>query len=166
MSRPLDRRAALAAFAACALVPVAALAQGPVRLRGFRVDVGPLRAAVGDPTAGWMQQSLTAALAQSLAPYISSGDPYAATLVARIANVYLGSSSGGPNFFMQGQDTVEGDLVLHGPRGGVVSEVPLRAITSYLPNGSNIAQPVQWNHSRVDALAQAFAGWVPSQLHL
>jgi hypothetical protein len=160
----MTRRAALSAFGAMAFVPVAAFAQGPLRLRAVRVDVGPLRANAGDPTAAWMEQSLTAALARSVGPYLVPGDRNGATLVARIAYVYLGSSGGGPNFFNQGQDTVEGDLVVHGPRGA--TEIPLRAITTYLVNGSNIAQPVQWNRSRVDALAQAFAGWVPRQLGL
>jgi len=165
MSIELTRRAALTALGACVLAPASALAQGPLRLRAVRVDVGPLRANAGDPTAAWMEQSLTAALARSVGPYLVPGDRSGATLVARIAYVYLGTSGGGPNFFNQGQDTVEGDLVVRGPHG-VVTEVPLRAITNYLPNGSNISQPVQWNRSRIDALAQAFAGWVPSQLSL
>ncbi|HXZ16958.1 MAG TPA: hypothetical protein VEH77_13440 [Roseiarcus sp.] len=164
MSTVLSRRAALTALGAFVLAPASALAQGGLRLRAVRVDVGPLRASAGDPTAVWMEQSLTAALARSVGPYLVPGDRNGATLIARIAYVYLGTSGGGPNFFNQGQDTVEGDLVVRGPRGA--SEIPLRAIASYLVNGSNISQPVQWNRARIDALAQAFAGWVPSQLGL
>jgi hypothetical protein len=164
MSIELNRRAALTALGACVLAPASALAQGPLRLRAVRVDVGPLRANAGDPTAAWMEQSLTGALARTLAPYLAPGDRNGATLTARVAYVYLGTSGGGVNFFNQGQDTVVGDLVVRGPRGA--SEIPLRAITTYLVNGSNISQPVLWNRSRIDTLAQAFAGWVPSQLGL
>ncbi len=164
MSTDVTRRAALLALGAAVVAPPAALAQGGLRLRGFKVDVAPLRANSGDPTAAWMQESLTAALARSLAPYLSPGDRSGATLVARIGSVYLGSSGGGVGPFGSGQDTVEGDIVLHGPGGG--REVPLRAISTYLPSGSNIAQPLQWNRSRIDSLAQAFAAWVPGQIGL
>jgi hypothetical protein len=164
MVTDVTRRAALSALGAAVLAPRAALAQGGLRLRGFKVDVGPLRANSGDPTAAWMQQSLTAALTRSLAPYLSPGDRAGATLDVRIAYVYLGSSGGGVGPFGSGQDTVTGDLLLRGPGGA--REVPLRAVSTYFPNGVNIAQPVQWNHSRIDALAQAFAAWVPQQLGL
>lgn len=164
--RILTRRAALTALGAIMLAPGAAVAQPPIRFRAVEVDVGPLRASVGDPTAAWVAESLTPALAQALAPYLAPGDRNRATLVARIGNLYLGPSGGGPNAFGRGQDTIEGDLVVRGPRGGVVSDVPLRAITSYYPNGVNQPLWAQWNRSRVDALAQAFAGWVPRQLGL
>ena len=165
-TRVLTRRAALTALGAVAFVPAAALAQAPIRFRAVQVDVGPLRANVGDPTAAWVAQSLTPALAQTLGPYLAPGDRNGATLVARIGNIYLGPSSGGVGPFGQGQDTIEGDLVVHSARGGVVSEVPLRAITSYIPSAVNQTLIVQWNRARIDRLAQAFAGWVPRQLGL
>ena len=69
---PLTRRAALAAFGVVALSPAvavrSALAQPNVRFRNIVVDVTPLRASVGDPTAAWVQQELPGALAQALAP--------------------------------------------------------------------------------------------------
>ncbi len=165
-TRVLTRRAALTALGAMGLVPTAALAQAPLRFRAVKVDVEPLRANVGDPTAAWVAESLTPALANSLAPYMAPGDRNASTLVARIGWLYLGPMRGGVGWFGSGQDTIAGDLVVHGPRGGVVSEVPLRAISTYFPNGVNTALWVQWNRSRVDALAQAFSGWVPRQLGL
>ena len=164
-TRVLTRRAALTALGAVAFVPAAALAQAPIRFRAVQVDVAPLRASAGDPTAAWVAESLTPALARSLGPYLVPGDRNGATLVARIGNVYLGPSGGGPGPWGRGQDTIEGDLVVRGPRG-VMSEVPLRAITSYFPNAVDQALIVQWNRTRIDALAQAFAGWVPRQLGL
>ncbi len=164
--RVLTRRAAVTALGALALAPTAALAQGPLRFRAVQVDVGPLRANTGDPTAAWVEESLAPALAKSLGPYLVPGDRNGATLIARIGLVYLGPSSGGVGAFGMGQDTIAGDLVVHGPRGGVVSETPLRAIASYLPNSVDRATPVEWNRWRIDALAQAFAGWVPRQLGL
>jgi hypothetical protein len=164
-TRVLTRRAALTALGAAAFAPSAALAQGPIRFRAVQVDVAPLRARVGDPTAAWVAQSLTPALARALGPYLAPGDRNGATLVARIGNIYLGPSSGGVGPFGEGQDTIEGDLVVRSARGGV-SETPLRSITSYLPNAVNQTLIVQWNRARIDALAQAFAGWVPRQLGL
>jgi len=164
--RVLTRRAALTALGAMAFVPAAALAQGPLRFRAVKVDVGPLRESAGDPTAAWMAESLAPALERALGPYLTPGDRNGATLTARIGLVYLGPSGGGMAGWGRGQDTIAGDLVVRGPRGGVVSETPLRAITTYLPNAVNQTLIVQWNRARIDALAQAFAGWVPRQLGL
>ena len=64
------------------------------------------------------------------------------------------------------QDTIKGVLLVRGARGGLAADTPLRAITSYYPNASDLAQIVQSNHWRVSALAQAFAGWAPRELGL
>ncbi len=164
-TRVLTRRAALTAVGAIALAPMAALAQAPLKFRAVKVDVGPLRENAGDPTAAWVAESLAPALAQSLAPYLAPGDRNGATLIARIGNVYLGPSGGGPNPWGRGQDTIEGDLIIRGPRG-VVSDVPLRAIASYWPNATDQVLWERWNRDRIDALARAFAGWTPRQLGL
>src|SRR5579872_5147436 len=161
---PLTRRATLAGLGALALPVVAvrgALAQPGLRFRAIRVDVSPIRRSMGDPTAAWVDEALPGALAQALAPHIAPGDRRAATLVARIDYLYLGPSSGGPGFFRQTQDTINGTLLVVGPRGGVVEKVPLRAITSYIPMA--VEQALQ---GRVTALAQAFAGWAPRELGL
>jgi hypothetical protein len=167
---PLTRRAALAALGAV-VFPVlgetgSALAQPGLRIRAIKVDVSPIRASMGDPTAAWVQQALPAALAQSLAPYMEPGDRNGATLVARIDYLYLGPSSGGPGFFHQTQDTINGTLLLKSPRGRVVANVPLRAIASYFPMAVDQALVERALQGRVTALAQAFAGWAPRQLGL
>ncbi len=164
-TRVLTRRAALTAVGAITLAPMAALAQAPLKFRAVKVDVGPLRENAGDPTAAWVAESLAPALAQSLAPYLAPGDRNGATLIARIGNVYLGPSGGGPNPWGRGQDTIEGDLIIRGPRG-VVSDVPLRAIASYWPNATDHVLWERWYRDRIDALARAFAGWTPRQLGL
>ncbi len=167
---PLTRRAALAALGGLALPSAlsvrSAHAQAGVRFRNIVVDVSPLRANAGDPTAAWVQQELPVALAQALAGYMAPGDRSGATLVARIDYLYLGPSSGGTGAWGSSQDTISGVLLVRGARGGLAADTPLRAITSYYPNASDLAQIVQSNHWRVSALAQAFAGWAPRKLGL
>ena len=55
---------------------------------------------------------------------------------------------------------------MKGPRGGVVANVPLRAITSYFPMAVDQALVERALQGRVVALAQAFAGWAPRELGL
>jgi hypothetical protein len=167
---PLTRRSAIAALGALVLPAMAqmpgALAQPGLRIRAIKVDVSPIRASMGDPTAAWVEEALPGALAQSLAPYMAPGDRNGATLVARIDYLYLGSSSGGPGFFHQTQDTINGTLLVKGPRGGVVANVPLRAISSYFPMAVDQTLVERALEGRVTALAQVFAGWAPKQLGL
>ena len=166
---PLTRRAALAVLGALAVPPVAgvrsALAQPGVRFRSDRVDVSPLRANAGDPTAAWVEQALPGALAQALARYIAPGDRSGATLVATIDYLYLGPNSG-PGPMRSSQDTISGSLAIRGPRGRIAADTPLRAITSYIPSPVDQPLRVESNHWRVIALAQAFAGWAPRTLGL
>ncbi len=166
----LTRRAALVALGALALpstvVVRRANAQPGLRFRSIVVDVSPLRASSGDPTAAWVQRELPGALAQALAAYMAPGDRGGATLVARIDLIYLGPSSGGTGAWGSSQDTISGVLLVRGARSGLAADTPLRAITSYYPNASDLAQIVQSNHWRVSALAQAFAGWAPRKLGL
>src|SRR5271170_3453612 len=130
---PLTRRAALAALGALTLSPAVAvrgaLAQPNVRFRSIVVDVSPLRASIGDPTAAWVQQELPGALAQALAGYMAPGDRNGATLVARIDYLYLGPSSGGTGPWGASQDTINGTLLVKGPHGGMAAGAPIRAIT-------------------------------------
>jgi hypothetical protein len=97
---------------------------------------------------------------------MAPGDRGGATLVARINLIYLGPSSGGTGLWGSTQDTISGVLLVRGARGGLAADTPVRAITSYYPNASDLAQIVQSNHWRVSALAQAFAGWAPRELGL
>ena len=164
---PLTRRAALAGLGALALSPVAvrgALAQPGVRFRRIVVDVSPLRASAGDPTAAWVEEALPGALANALGAYIAPGDRNGATLVAQIDYLYLGPNTG-PGLFRSSQDTINGTLLVKGPRG-VAAKVPIRAITSYYPSPVDQPMRVESNHWRVIALAQAFAGWAPRELGL
>jgi hypothetical protein len=167
---PLTRRAALAALGALVLPAMVeirgALAQPGLRFRAIKVDVSPLRASMGDPTAAWVEEALPGALAQSLGANYAPGDRNGATLVARIDYLYLGPSSGGPGFFHQTQDTINGTLLVKGPRGGVVANVPLRAISSYFPMAVDQTLVERALEGRVTALAQAFAGWAPRELGL
>ena len=167
---PLTRRAGLLALGALALQgctpTVPTVATRGLRFRAIRVDVSPIRASMGDPTAAWVEEALPGALAQALGPYLAPGDRNGATLVARIDYLYLGSSSGGPGFFNQTQDTINGTLLVEGPRGGVIASVPLRAISSYFPMAVDQALVERALHGRVTALAQAFAGWAPRELGL
>lgn len=169
---PLTRRGWLLALGALALqgcaTAVPTVPTSGLRIRAIKVDVSPIRASMGDPTAAWVQQALPGALAQSLAPYMAPGDRNGATLVARIDYLYLGPSSGGPGFgsFNQTQDTIVGALILRGPRGQAIANVPLRAIDSYFPMAVDQALVERALQGRVVALAQAFAGWAPRQLGL
>src|SRR5271168_3258477 len=164
---PLTRRAGLRILALSPAVGIrGALAQPNVRFRNIVVDVSPLRASLGDPTAAWVQQELPGALAQALAGYMAPGDRYGATLVARIDDLYLGPSSGGTGPWGASQDTINGTLLVKGPRGGMAAGAPIRAITWYHPMAVDQPMRVESNHWRVVALAQAFAGWAPKELGL
>ena len=155
---------AVAALGAAAGVDSPAFAQGPLRVRAVMVDVGPLRQNVGDPTAGWVAQSMPQALTQALGANYTPGDRNGVTLVVRPAWIYLCPSSGGVGLLGSCPDTMEGDIIVKGPRGGVVTEVPLRATSTFYPSAVNIALPVESNRNRVTLLAQAFAGWTPRQI--
>jgi hypothetical protein len=137
-----------------------------LRFGAIRVNVEPLRALTGDPTATWMEQALMRALPQSLGPHLAPGDRNAAVLEVRIDWIYLAPSSGGTGPRGSAQDTIVGSFVVRRPRGGIESQVPLRAIASYYPNAVHQALVAEAYHWRIIALAQAFAGWAPSELGL
>ena len=140
---PMTRRAALAALGALVLPSAVAVrsahAEAGIRFRDIVVDVAPVRAWVGDPTAAWVQQELPGALAQALAGYMAPGDRSGATLVARIDYIYLAPTSGGTGKPGAFQDTIA---------------------------GASSTLVVEGFHGRVVALAQAFAGWAPRELGL
>ncbi|HEX9168240.1 MAG TPA: hypothetical protein VF886_04830 [Roseiarcus sp.] len=164
---PLTRRGALGALALAPVLAVqGALAQPNVRFRDIVVDVAPLRASMGDPTAAWVEKELPGALAQALAGYVAPGDRNGAILIARIDYLYLGPSSGGVGPWGASQDTINGTLLVKGPHGGIAASAPVRAITSYHPMAVDQPMRVESNYWRVVALAQAFAGWAPRKLGL
>jgi hypothetical protein len=144
----VNRRAALGAFiAASILLSRGALARLASPAGGVRVDVSPLRANAGDPTAAWVARELPGALAQALAQRGGAGAP----ISVRVDYVLLGPSSGGVSG--PSPDQMVGSVTV----GGV--ERPLRASTHYYPSPVDQAMVEQSNHDRVSQLVQAFAYW-------
>jgi hypothetical protein len=145
----LTRRAALvglAAFAAgslsgCNTTPSAGIE--PVAAGGvggpISVDTTPLVAYVGNPTAGWVQQSLPGALARVLGSRVPGG------LHVRIDTLYLGN--GGP----ADPDRMRGVATLGG------RTIKVGAISTYFPSPTDQALPEQALQGRVQALSVAFA---------
>ena len=142
----LTRRAALvglAAFAAgglsgCNTTPSAGIQPGAASGGGaISVDTSPLVAYVGNPTAGWVQQSLPGQLAQVLGP--------ATALHVRIDTLYLGN--GGPG----DPDRMRGVAMLGG------STISVRAVSTYFPSPTDQALPERALQGRVQALSVAFA---------
>jgi hypothetical protein len=142
------RRAALLGFGAFAsaglsgcnttpmagVQPVAASGGGPID-----VDTAPLVAYVGNPTAGWVQQSLPGALAQVLGPGAPAG------LRVRVDTLYLGG--GGP----ADPDRMRGVAMLGG------RTISVRAVSTYFASPTDQALPEQALQGRVQALSTAFA---------
>jgi hypothetical protein len=166
----MTRRGALAALGPFGLTLTSgafnARAQSGLRFSGIRVNVEPLRARFGDPTAAWMEQALAQALPQALGPHLAPGDRSGPVLEVRIDWIYLGPSNGGTGPGGSSQDTVVGSFRVRGPQGQIESEIPLRAIAFYYPSAVDQAMVEQAYHWRVVALARAFAGWAPRELGL
>jgi hypothetical protein len=147
------RRAALLSFGAfasaglsgCNTTPIAgvqpAAATSGLHIGAINVDTTPLVAYVGNPTAGWAQQALPAALAQAL----GSGAPDGLPLQVRIDTLYLGG--GGP----ADPDTMRGVATLGG------HPIRVRAVSTYYSTPTDQALPEQALQGRVQALAMVFA---------
>ena len=140
-----DRRAAIAAGAFALVAAMAgktALAQS-----GLAVDVAPLRANAGDPTATWVEQELPRQLAEALL----SGRRTAkgGTLVVRVDSLALG-----PNKDGRAWDNISAVATV----GGV--ERPVRATSRYWASAIDPAMIAQSNHARVSAAVQALAFWI------
>ena len=146
------RRASLGVFGAvalaCASAPVGAFALTRA-VTGINVDVAPLRANAGDPTAAWVARALPGALAQALADVGRAGAP----ISVRIDYVILGPSSGGAQFGGAAPDQMIGEVIV----GGIAHE--LRASTSYYPMAVDQPHFEQANYDRVFQLSRAFAYW-------
>jgi len=154
-----DRRAAIAACGAFALVAAmgskAALAQSGLPVRNIRVDVAPLRANAGDPTATWVEQALSRRLAQALAHRLTQRG---GTLTVRIDYLTLGSNTGATVHGGSSPDNIEGVAMLDG------AQWPVRATTSYMSSPIDQTMIDQSNHYRVAALAEALAFWIARDL--
>jgi hypothetical protein len=143
------RRAVTAACGAFALATATrggALAQSLVGIGAIRVDVAPLRASAGEPTATWVEQELPRQLAQALSGRLASKG---AALVVRIDSLTIG-----PNKDDRAWDNISGVAMV----GGV--ERPVRATSRYWASAIDQARFEQSNHARVSAVAQALASWI------
>lgn len=164
----LSRRAVLTALGAFAAAP--AMAASPplagVRFRAVAVDVAPLRATGADDYADWIAAELPGLLRQSFAARWAPNDRDAATLVARIDEVFLGptgSASGNP--VLDATDGIQGAGITVGPRGQRSAPFPL-----YCAVGANtypnMPDQLGITRRRVETLARSFAQWLPGQMGL
>src|SRR5271154_1335205 len=166
----VTRRAAMGNLGAFALLPVARVARAAadpgLRFREIRVDVSPLRASAGDPTADWVEQALHEDLIRALSAYLEPAQRTGATLVARIQDINFGQGGGRGGAAGASQDSIQGILIVGGSRPGIAGKKPLKAIAAYSPNAADEALIEEAYHRRVVALAQAFAGQAPRELGL
>ena len=148
-----DRRAAIAACGAFALQTAmrgGARAESRLGVGAIRVDVAPLRASAGDPTATWVEQELPRELAQALSGHLTRNG---APLIVRVDSLTLG-----PNKDDRAWDNISGVATL----GGVAR--PVRATSRYWASAIDQARFEQSNHARVSAVAQALAYWIAQDL--
>ena len=164
----VTRRAALFSLGAFATIPPGfvrpARAQPAIRFHDIRVDVRRLRASAGDPTADWVEEELPRDLTKVLAPYMAPAERNGATLVARIETIDLGGDGGRSGRAGGSVDSIEGVLIVSGLRGAVAAASTLRATAPYEPNAADQPMFEEAYHTRVVALAEAFAGWAPGRL--
>ena len=149
----LSRQAAYGALFAVSLAVVStshgALARARVSPPGVHVDVGPLRANAGDPTATWVAEYLPGQLAQGLARRGAR-----ANVSVRIDYVTLGSNTGGYGPAGSSYDNIQGVATINGV------EMPVRATSSYYPSPVDQTMIEQSNRDRVRQLTQALAYWI------
>ena len=147
------RRAAIVACGAVALVTMGggvALAQSRLAVGAIRVDVAPLRANAGDPTATWVEQELPRQLAEAMSGRLTAKG---ATLVVRIDTLTIG-----PNKDSRAWDNISGVAIV----GGVAR--PVRAISRYWASAIDQALIEQSNHARVSAAVRALAFWIAQDI--
>jgi hypothetical protein len=151
MSR-LTRRVAFVALGAIAVAGAAspgAFARAMARAPGLDVDVAPLRANAGDPTATWVAEYLPGQLAQNLA-----GRTAHAKVSVRVIYLTLGPNSGGIGPAGSSIDTIQGVATINGV------ETPVRATNNYYPSQVDQTMIEETNRIRVSQLTQALAYWV------
>lgn len=154
ISRILDRAmfVALTALALC-IAPLSqgALAASAPTFRTIRIDVRPLRANAGDPTATWVQQDLQGQLAQALSGRMARDG---APLVVRIDYLTLGPQTGEMLHASASLDNIEGVAVVNG------QETPIRATSSYYTNPIDQTMIERSNRDRVAQLTEALTYWI------
>jgi hypothetical protein len=150
----LIRCIAIAACGAFSLLAAVAwqnaLAQSRPPIRNIQVNVAPLRANAGEPTASWVQQGLPGQLSQALAGRMT---PQGGTLIVRIDYVTLGAKKES-----WAQDNISGVATI----GGV--QWPVRAITRYQASAEDQVLVQESNHRRVTQLLQALTYWIARDL--
>jgi hypothetical protein len=148
------RRVAIASWSASALLAAAAgqsaLAQSGLPIRNIQVDVAPLRANAGEPTASWVQQGLPNQLARALAGRMAA---QGGTLVVRIDYLTLG-----PIKDSSARDNISGVATI----GGV--QWPVRATTKYQASAIDQTLVERSNRERVAQLMQALTYWLARDL--
>jgi hypothetical protein len=127
-----------------------ALAQSGLPIRDIQVDVAPLRANAGDPTATWVQQGLPDQLLRTLAGRMTA---QGRTLVVRIDYVTLG-----PIKDSSARDNISGVAMI----GGV--QWPVRATTKYQASAIDQTLVERSNRERVAQLVQALTYWLARDL--
>jgi|HubBroStandDraft_1064217.scaffolds.fasta_scaffold238096_1 hypothetical protein len=150
---PLTRRAAIAALGAMTIAALAAsrgaLARSTLPRPGVRVDVAPLAANAGEPTAGWVAQYLPGQIAQNLARRGVS-----ANVSVRIDYLTLGPNSGGVGPAGSSYDSIQGVATINGV------EMPVRATSSYYPMAQDATMTEQSNRDRISQVTEALAFWI------
>ena len=155
LTRGILYRAAVAAF--CGFAIFAAVrsegvqAQPGATFGGVRVDVAPLRANAGDPTAAWVEQDLPGELAQALAGRVARGG---APLTIRIDYLTLGPSTGEMLHASASLDTISGVAFVGG------KQFPLSAQSSYYSSPVDQTMIERSNRDRVSRLAEVLAFWI------
>jgi len=148
-------RASAAAFWAFAIVAAvggeSAVAQPAAIFRNIRVDVQPLRANAGDPTAAWVQQELQGQLVKALAGRMARNG---APLTVRIDYLTLGPSTGDMLHSSASLDNINGVAIIGG------EQTPVRATNSYYSSPVDQTMIEQSNHYRVSQLTQVLAQWI------
>jgi hypothetical protein len=154
ISRIADRAVALVLLALALSVAAfsqGALAQSAPTFRDVHVDVQPLRANAGDPTATWVQEDLPRDLAQALAGRMARDG---APLTVRIEYLTLGPQTGEMLHAGASLDNILGVAVIGG------RELPVRATTSYYTTPVDQTMIERSNRERVAQLSQALAFWI------
>jgi hypothetical protein len=128
-----------------------ALAESGVTFRDVRVDVSPLRANAGDPTAAWVAQELPSQLAQALAGRMTHNG---APLVVRIDYLTLGPPTGEMLHASATLDNILGVAIIDG------QQIPVRATNSFYTNPIAQTMIEESNRDRVQQLTQVLADWI------
>jgi hypothetical protein len=153
-TRGIVRRAVIAGSGAFTLLATVAsgeaLGQSRIGVGAIRVDVAPLRASAGDPTATWVEQELPRQLVQALA---GRSTPGGGTLIVRIDSLTLG-----PIKDSRAWDNISGAAMV----GGLAR--PVRATSRYWASAIDPATIEQSNHARVSGAVQALAFWIARDL--